>query len=129
MTKLESLFISHHFSPYSPPLNEFLIWTKAKFLAGSFPKAASMAPVPRSKRLIHVPRRQQNHSRRALNPPILGQLNGNQLQRSEKDNDGRFKSLEQSGPDLSQIPFCNDKLLQVQIPSSSLRLDSINIYI
>lgn len=88
-----------------------------------------MAPVLRSKTVIHVPRRQQNQSRRALNRPILGQLNGKQPQRSKEDNDGRIKSLEQSGPNLSQIPFCNDKSLQVQIPSVSRRLDSINIYI
>lgn len=49
-----------------------------------------MAPVTHSRRVNHVSSRPQHHSPEALNCPVLGQLNGNQLQRLEKDIDGRF---------------------------------------
>lgn len=84
-----------------------------------------MAPVTRSRRINHVFSR-QHHSRHILNRPVLGQLNGNQLQRLERDNDGIFKLLKRPG---AQTPSWNNNSLQVQTPLSSLRLYLIDRFI
>lgn len=79
------------------------------------------------KKVNYVASRQQRQRPHALNRPVLGRLNDNQLQGSQRDIDGRFQLLERSEANLSKVSSRNDKLLQVQIPLPSLGLDLTDI--